>query len=101
MKRKGGVEWTDAVSRAKKALGFSPNEFVEDWDSVIAMAKAILAEDRGDVHNEKDTRPRSANDKTIFAHYLSDKPIPERLLVKKTVTLDSALATAGLRRRCK
>ena len=75
-------EWNDAVGRAKKELGFSPNEFVEDWSSVVAMAKAMLAEDRGDVHNKGNARPRGANDKTILAHYLSGKPIQERFLVR-------------------
>ena len=82
-KQKGKIEWNDAVGKAKKELGFRPNEFVDDWDSVVAMAKAILAEGRGDTHNGSDERPRSANDKAILAHYLSGKPIPERLITKK------------------
>ena len=95
---KGKSEWNDAVDRAKKELGFRPNEFVDDWDSVVVMAKAILAEDRGDIYNGGNARPRSANDKAILAHYLSGKPIPERFLVKRAVMLDSVPSTVGLYR---
>lgn len=80
--QKGKGKWNDAVSQAKKALGLSPNEYVEDWASVVSMAKEILAEGRGDAYSDGDVRPGSANDKAILAHYLSGTPIPERSLVK-------------------
>jgi hypothetical protein len=66
-------EWDDAVSRAKKALGFSPTEFVEDWASIVAMAKGILAEGRGDSNNSGDIQAQHQNDKSIIARYLSGR----------------------------
>jgi hypothetical protein len=70
-------EWDDAISQAKKTLGFSKNEFVEDWGRIVAMAKEVLAEGRGD------RPPGTANDKRILAHYLSGTTIPERFLSKR------------------
>lgn len=81
-------EWNDAVAKAKKELGFRPNEFVEDWGTVVAMAKVILAGGQEEVHYDKYEQQAILKDKTILARYLSGNPIPTRLSIKRQEVQD-------------
>lgn len=67
------TEWNAAIAKAKRELGFTPNEYVKDWDNVVAMAKAILAEHQEEVYGDRQEQLARSRDKAIFAHYLSGK----------------------------
>lgn len=40
------MDWKEAVNEARSELGYSEGEYIQDWDSVVKLAKDLIEEDK-------------------------------------------------------